>query len=172
MRSAINMCKSALNKESNKTPTLPRICKCPVIMSCSSSCCCSVTQSCPNLCDPMDCSTPGLPVPHHFPKFAQFHVHPAISSSDAVFSFFPQSFPASGTFLMSHLFTSDDQNTGVSASASVLPVNSQSWSPLRLTSLISLRFKGLFSPAPQFDCISCLAFCLLLLYLRCVAMKN
>ena len=38
-------------------------------------CCCSVTQSCPTLCDPMECSTPGLPVPHHLLKFAQFHVH-------------------------------------------------------------------------------------------------
>ena len=40
-----------------------------------SCCCCSVTQSCPTLCDPMDCSMPGLPVPHHLPKFAQVHVH-------------------------------------------------------------------------------------------------
>ena len=38
-------------------------------------CCCSVTQSCLSLCDPMDCSTPGFPVPHHLPKFAQVHVH-------------------------------------------------------------------------------------------------
>ena len=53
----------------------------------------------------------------------------------------PQSFPASGTFPISHLFTSDDQNTG--ASASVLPVNIQSWSPLRLTGLIFLLSKGL-----------------------------
>ena len=37
--------------------------------------CCSVTQSCPTLCDPTDCSTPGLTVPHHLPKFAQVHVH-------------------------------------------------------------------------------------------------
>ena len=37
--------------------------------------CCSVTQSCPTLCDPKDCSTPGLPVPDHLPKFAQVHVH-------------------------------------------------------------------------------------------------
>ena len=51
--------------------------------------------------------------------------HPAISSSDALFSFCPQSFPASGTFPMSRLFASDDQNTRVSASASVLPVNIQ-----------------------------------------------
>ena len=38
-------------------------------------CCCSVSQSCPTLRDPMDCSTPGLPVPHNLPKFAQVHVH-------------------------------------------------------------------------------------------------
>ena len=38
-------------------------------------CCCSVTQSCLTLCNPMDCSTPGLSVPHHLPKFAQVHVH-------------------------------------------------------------------------------------------------
>ena len=56
--------------------------------------------------------------------------HPAVSSSDALFSFCPQSFPASGTFPMSQLFTSDDQNTGGSASASVLPISIQSWFPL------------------------------------------
>ena len=38
-------------------------------------CCCSVTQSCPTLCDPMDYNTPGLPVLHHLPEFAQTHVH-------------------------------------------------------------------------------------------------
>jgi len=38
-------------------------------------CCCSVPQSCLTLCDSIDCSTPGLPVPHHLPKFAQVHVH-------------------------------------------------------------------------------------------------
>ena len=68
--------------------------------------------------------------------------HPAISSPDALF-FCPQSFPESGTFPVSRLFTSDDQNPGASASASVLPVNIQGWSPLRLTGLISLLFKGL-----------------------------
>ena len=40
-----------------------------------SFCCCSVAQSCPALCDPMDCSTPGFPVLHHLPEFAQTHVH-------------------------------------------------------------------------------------------------
>ena len=64
--------------------------------------------------------------------------HPAISSSDALFSFGPLSFPTSGTFSMS-LFASDNQNTGASASASVLPVNIQGLFPLRLTGLISLR---------------------------------
>ena len=68
---------------------------------------------------------------------------PAISSSDTVFSFCPQSFPPSGTFPMSCLFPSDDQNTGASASASVLPVNIQGWSPLRLTGLISVQSRGL-----------------------------
>ena len=69
--------------------------------------------------------------------------HPAISFSDALFSFCPQSFPASGTFSMSQLFTSDDQNTGVSALASFLPKNTQSWSPLEWTGWISLLSKGL-----------------------------
>ena len=68
---------------------------------------------------------------------------PSISSSDDLFSFCPQSFPESGTFPMTHLFTTDDQNTGASPSAAVLPVNIQGWSPLRLTGLISLLSKGL-----------------------------
>ena len=75
--------------------------------------------------------------------------HPAISSFDTFFSFCPQSFPASGTtFPMSWLFTSDDQDTGAFASASVLPTSIQGWSPLRLTGLISLlsrRSSGIFS---------------------------
>ena len=93
----------------------------------------------------MDYSTPGLP--HHLLEF-QFNIwhwwcHPAISSSDVLFSFCPQSFPTSGTFRMSGMFTSDNKNTVVSASASVLPVNIQDWSPLRLIGLISLLAKGL-----------------------------
>ena len=69
--------------------------------------------------------------------------HPAISTSDALFSFCPQSFPASGSFSMSQLLATDDKSTGVSASASVLPVSIQGWSALRLTGLISLLPKGL-----------------------------
>ena len=88
---------------------------------------------------------------------------PAISSSDAVFSFCPPSFLASGTFSMSHLFASDDQNTRAASSASVLPVNIQGWSSLRLTGWISLQSRDSqeSSPAPQLEGISSSVFCLL-----------
>ena len=69
--------------------------------------------------------------------------HPAITSSIVLFSSCPQSLPASGSFPMSQLFTWGGQSIGVSASASVLPMNSQDWFPLGLTGLISLQFKGL-----------------------------
>ena len=69
--------------------------------------------------------------------------HSAISSSDALISFCPPSFPALAIFPMSWLFASDDQNTGILASVSVYPTSSQGWFPLRLTSLISLLSKGL-----------------------------
>ena len=65
--------------------------------------------------------------------------HPAISSSVIPFSSCPQSLPASGSFLMSQLFTWGGQTIGVSASASVLPMNTQDWSPLGWTSWISLQ---------------------------------
>ena len=68
--------------------------------------------------------------------------HPAISSSVVPFSSCPQSLPASGSFSMSQLFTWDDQSIGVSASASVLPMNTQDWSPLGWTGCISLQSKG------------------------------
>ena len=69
--------------------------------------------------------------------------HPAISSLVSPFFSCPQSFPASGTFPVSKLFASDDQNTGVSASASLLPVIIQGWFPLRLIYFISLLSKEL-----------------------------
>ena len=69
--------------------------------------------------------------------------HPAISSSVVPFSSCFQSFPASGSFPMSQSFTSGGQSIGTSASASVLPMNSQDWFPLGLTGLISLQSKGL-----------------------------
>ena len=69
--------------------------------------------------------------------------HPTVSSSVVPFSSCLQSIPASGSFLMSQLFTSGGQSTEVSASASVLPMNIQDWSPLGWTGLISLQSKGL-----------------------------
>ena len=69
--------------------------------------------------------------------------HPAISSSVIPFSSWPQSLPASGSFPMSQLFTCGGQSTGVAALASVLPMNTQDWSPLEWTGWISLQSKGL-----------------------------
>ena len=109
----------------------------------------SVAQSCPTLCDPMNRSTPGLPVLHQLPESTQTHVywvsecHPSISSSVIPFSSCPQSFPASGSFSMTQLFASGGQSTGVSASTSVLPMNTQDWSPLGWTGWISLQSKEL-----------------------------
>ena len=70
--------------------------------------------------------------------------HPAISSSVVPFSSCPQSLPASGSFPMSQLFAWRGQNIGVPASASVLPMNTQDWSPLGWTEWISLQSKGLW----------------------------
>ena len=107
--------------------------------------CCSVAQSCSTLCNPMNYSTPGLPVPHHLPKFAQVHVQESvISPNHLIFLCLTLLLPSVFARIpMSQLFTSGDQNTGVSASASVLPTSIQGWFPFRLTSLISLLFKGL-----------------------------
>ena len=110
----------------------------------------SVAQSCLILCHPMDHSTPGLLVHHQLPEFTQTHVHgvsdaihPIISSSVVPFSSHLQSFPTSGSFQMSQLFASSGQSVGVSDSASVLPMNTQDWSPLGGTGWISLQSKGL-----------------------------
>ena len=109
-------------------------------------CCCSIAQSCLTLCDPMDCSWPGLPVPHYLwslPKFMYVYrwCHPSISSSNTAFSC-PQSFSASGTFPMSWLFPSDDQNTGTSASSSVLLTSIQGWFPSRFDWFDLLAVRG------------------------------
>ena len=111
------------------------------------SCCCSVAQSCPTLCDPMDCSVPGFPVHHQLPKFAQTHVHwlchPTISASVAPFSSCPQSLPASGSFQMSQFFASGGQSIGTSASALGFPMNIHDRFPCGWTGWISLQSKGL-----------------------------
>ena len=81
--------------------------------------------------------------------------HPTISSSVVPFSSCLQSFPASGSFQMSQFLSSGGQIIGVSASASVLPVNIQDWFPLGWTGYISLQSKGLeSSPTPQFKSIN------------------
>ena len=78
---------------------------------------------------------------------------PAISSSVFPFSSCPQSFPASGSFQMSQLFAWAGQSIGVSPSTSVLPVNTQDWSPLKWTGWISLRSQE-SSPTPHFKSIN------------------
>ena len=108
----------------------------------------SITQLCLTLCDPMDCSTPGLPVHHQLSELTQTPVHnpwchPTISSSVVSFSSCLQSFPASESFLGSQFFISGGQTIGISASASVLPMNIQDWFPLGWTGWISLQSKGL-----------------------------
>ena len=87
--------------------------------------------------------------------------HPTSSFPAASFSFCLQSFPASGLFPMSQLFKSDDQSTGTSASASVLPMNIQGWFPLGLTDLVSFLRDSQESSALQFGSINSLALSLL-----------
>ena len=79
---------------------------------------------------PCPSSTPGV-YPNQRPL--NWWCHPTISSSVVPFSSCPQSFPASGSFQMSQLFTSGGQSIGISASTSALPMNTQDWSPLGWT---------------------------------------
>ena len=85
------------------------------------------------------------PTPRVYPNScpSSWWCHPAISSSVIPFSSCPQSFPASGSFPISQLFTWGGQSIGVSASASVLSVNTQDWSPLGRAGWISSQSKGL-----------------------------
>ena len=85
-------------------------------------------QSCPTLCNPMECSTPAFPVHHQFLELAQTHVHRV---GDAIQPSHPLSSPSPAFSLsqnqhpMNQFFASGDQSIGVSASASVLPMNIQ-----------------------------------------------
>ena len=129
---------------------------------------CLFTKSCPIPCDPMNCSPPGPPVPHHLPEFAQVHVH-WISDVIQPSHLLPPSCPFAfnlcqlQSFAVSQLFISGGQGIGASASASVLPMSIQGWLSLGLTYLISLspRDSRESSPAPQFESISSLVFGLL-----------
>ena len=107
----------------------------------------SVTQSCPTLCDPMDCSMPGLPVHCQLLEFTQTLV---CWISDAIQPSHPLSSPSPPAFTLSQQglfqwvsssFTSGGQSIGVSASA--LSINIQDWFPLGWTGWISLQSKGL-----------------------------
>ena len=109
---------------------------------------CSVAKSCLTLCNPMDCNTPGFPVPNHLPEFAQVHVH---WISDAIQPAHPLSppsppalnLPASESFPRSQLFVSGGSSIEAEVSASVIPKCFQGWFPLRLTGLISWLSKVL-----------------------------
>ena len=87
------------------------------------------------------CPSPA-PGVHPNPCPSSHWCHPTISSFDIPFSSCPQSFPASGSFQMSQLFAWVGQSIGVSALASVLPMNTQDWSPLGWIGWISLQSKG------------------------------
>ena len=123
----------------------------------------SVTQSCPTLRShglqharlPYPSPTSGV-CSNSCPS-SQW-CHPTILSLVVPFSSCHQYFPASGSFPMTQFFTASGQSIGVSASASVLPINIEDWFPLRWTGLISLLPKGLqeSSPTPQFKSINSL----------------
>ena len=127
----------------------------------------SVTQSCPTLCGRMNRSTPGLPSPtagvHSNSRPLSQWCHPAISSSVIHFSSCHQSLPASESFPGSQPFLWGGQSIGVSALASVLPMNTQDWSPLGRTGWISLQSKDSqeSSPTTQFKNINSLVLSLL-----------
>ena len=111
----------------------------------------SVPRSSLTLCNPMNRSMPGLPVYHQLLEVAQTHVHRVgntiqpLSSSVVSFSSCLQSFPMnpSGSFPMNQFFALGGPSIGASASASVLPKNTQDWFPLGWTGLISMQSKGL-----------------------------
>ena len=120
------------------------------------------SQSFLTLCNSMDCSMPVFPVHHQLREPTQTHGHwvsPTIQPSHLLSSpsLPPSIFSSIRVFSSEWFFTSGGQSIGVSASASVLPMNIQGWFPLGLTGLISLQSKGLTlksSPTPQFESIN------------------
>ena len=114
--------------------------------------------SCPAVCDPMNCSTPGFPVLHYLIEFAQIYFH---WIGDAIqhltpchpLLFLPSIFPSIRVFSNEPALRIRWANIGASTSASVLPMNIQGWFPLGLTGLISLQSKNFqeSSAASQFE---------------------
>ena len=115
----------------------------------------SVAQLCLTLCNPVNCSTPGLPVHHQLPESTQSHVHWV---GDAIQPSHPLSSPSPPALNLSQhqslfkwvssshhmkVIGVSRQSIGVSASKSVLPMNTQDWSPLEWTGWISMHSKGL-----------------------------
>ena len=106
----------------------------------------SVTQSCPILCDPMNCSMPGLPVYHQLPEFTQTHVHrvgDAIQPSHPLSSPSPPALYPSQHQSLFQWVNSSHEVAKVPALASFLPEKTQGWSPSEQTGWISLQSKGL-----------------------------
>ena len=120
----------------------------------------SVSQSCLTLCNPLDCSTPSLSVITNSRSLLKLMSIELVMPSNHLpcnpLLLHLQSFPASGSFPVSQLFTSGGQRIGASPSASVLPMNIQDWFPLGWTGLISLLSKDSqeSSPTPQFKSIN------------------
>jgi len=111
-------------------------------------CCCSVAKSCSTFCSPMDCSTPGFPVLHYLPEFAQILVHcvgVAVQPSHPLspLLLLPSIFPSVRVVSNNCLFPSGGQSIWASTSASVLSMNIQGWFPLGLIGLIFLQLKAL-----------------------------
>ena len=108
----------------------------------------SVAQSCPTLCDPMNRSTPGLPVHHQLQSSLWLiSIESVVPSSHLILCcpllLLPPILPSIRVFSKSQPFTWGGQSIGVSPWASVLPMNTQDWSPLEWTDWISLQSRGL-----------------------------
>ena len=128
---------------------------------CWTSCsCCSVTKSCPTLCNAMNHSTPGFPVLHYVLAFAQIHSIELVMLSNHLilccpFLLLPSIFLASRSFPVSRLYASGGQTTGASASESVIPMNIQGWFPLEFIDWsLHPRDSQESSPIPQFKSIN------------------
>ena len=122
----------------------------------------SVDKSSLTLCDPMNHSKPGLPVHHQLLEFTQSHIHRV---SDAIQPSHPLSSPSPPapnpsqceSFPLSQLFAWGGQSIGVSALASVLPKNTQGWSPSEWTGWISMQWWG--SHKPTRKCVLMASYC-------------
>ena len=129
-------------------PQHARFCSPPL----SPGCCCSVTKSCPALCNTMDCSTPGFPVLHYLWELAQIHVQWV---DDAIYPSHPLllSSPLPSVFPRIRVFSNE---SALCIRWSVLPMNIHGWFPLGITALISLQSRNsqVASPAPQFKIIT------------------